>query len=113
MSPLSRLFTVGLLSSFALVLSASATPVAGGATISSHSLKSGGGGLFNSSLTVNSGGNSQASHNSFAGGSIRPHQFSFRVPPPVISETPEPSTYALFGTGLMMLGGAVRRKFRG
>jgi hypothetical protein len=96
-----------------LSVGAHATPIAGSGVVTAHSFSSFGGRVYNSSL---SGGASEQSHLSLiannSGINIAPHQFSLRVPPPHESETPEPSTLILFGSGLMMVGGAVRRKFR-
>jgi hypothetical protein len=99
----------------ALAMPAGATPIVGGTVGVSQSFKANVGGLFNSSLK--SHGASFGDHQIHgATGLIQtsgfaPHQFSLRVPPPVVSETPEPSTLALFGTGLLMLGGLVRKRF--
>jgi PEP-CTERM motif len=99
-----------------LSVGAYATPIAGAGVVAPHSFSSFGGKVYNSSL---SGEASEQSHlslitnNSGSGHvNIAPHQFSLRVPPPTDSQTPEPSTLILFGSGLMMVGGAVRRKFR-
>ncbi len=113
-----RLFTLMVNASLLLLLlavSANATPIVGGRIGVSQSFKTNAGGVFNSSLT----GRPLTSSNHGIGGTqgliqgngFAPHQFSERVPPPTASETPEPSTLALFGTGLLMLGGVVRRKF--
>lgn len=104
---------VGSLLLLLLAVPANATPIVGGSVVGSHSPLSNVGGLFNSSLGSNgvSGGSHQfygsVGHTGFA-----PHQFSLRVPPPTDSQTPEPSTLTLFGSGLIMIGGAVRRRFR-
>jgi len=96
-----------------LSVGACATPIAGAGAVAPHSFSSFGGRVFNSSL---SGGGSDQGHLTIttnnSGINIAPHQFSLRVPPPTDSQTPEPSTLILFGSGLMMVGGAVRRKFR-
>jgi hypothetical protein len=96
-----------------LSVGAYATPIAGAGAVAPHSFSSFGGRVYNSSL---SGGGSDQNHLTIttnnSGINIAPHQFSLRVPPPTDSQTPEPSTLILFGSGLMMVGGAVRRKFR-
>ncbi len=105
----------GLFLMLALAMPAGATPIVGGTIGVSQSFKANVGGLFNSSL--NGHGESYGDHESHgAPGLVQtsgfaPHQFSLRIPPPVVSETPEPSTLALFGTGLLMLGGLVRKRF--
>jgi len=105
----------GLFLVLVLAMPAVATPIVGGTIGVSQSFKANVGGLFNSSLK--SKGASYGDHEIHgAPGLIQtsgfaPHQFSLRVPPPVVSETPEPSTLALFGTGLLMLGGLVRKRF--
>lgn len=118
MENMSRFFTYAACSLFlvmSLAMSAGATPMVGGATGAPQLLGANVGGLFKSSLK--DAGASYSNHE-FHGASglvqasgFAPRQFSLRVPPPVTSETPEPSTLALFGTGLFMLGGVVRRKF--
>ncbi|MGH9511749.1 MAG: PEP-CTERM sorting domain-containing protein [Terriglobales bacterium] len=77
-----------------------ATPVFSRPTVALHSLSANVGDLFNSALNAHAVGNN--------GHEIASRQFSARVP---VAETPEPSTLALFGTGLLMVAGAVRRKF--
>ena len=111
MSRLSGSLVAGSLFLFSFAVSAGATPIAGGAIDVSHSFKSNVGGVFSSSLNADSVGNSNHEfHGSQGLGSgFGPHQFAERVPPPA-SETPEPSTLALFGTGLTMLAGAVRKR---
>jgi hypothetical protein len=107
-----------LAASFLLFLlmaaSASATPIVGGQFVTPSPLKDNVGGVFNSSLGGSEGGNT--SHQFYRSGGISqgtgigPHQFALRLPPPVESETPEPSTLTLFGTGMIMLAGAVRKR---
>ncbi len=120
MENMSRFFSYAACSLFLLIslaMSAGATPMVGGAIGASQSQSLGAnvGGLFNSSLK--GAGTSYSDHGLHGAPGLlqtsgfAPHQFSLRVPTPVASETPEPSTLALFGTGLIMLGGAVRRKF--
>jgi len=96
-----------------LSVGAYATPIAGAGVVAPHSFSSFGGRVYNSSL---SGGSSEQSHvtvpTNNSGVNIAPRQFSLAVPVTHESETPEPSTLILFGSGLMMVGGAVRRKFR-
>jgi hypothetical protein len=102
--------------SLTLSTTARATPIAGAGFAQSHAFHGNAGEVFNSSIA--SGGIQQhlslatASNSSLHFDGIAPHQFSLRVPPPNESETPEPSTLTLFGSGLMMVAGAARRKFR-
>ena len=106
-------FVTLLIAVACLSVGAYATPIAGAGAVAAHSFTSFGGRVYNSSL---SGGASDQGHLTIttnnSGINIAPHQFSLRVPPPTDSQTPEPSTLILFGSGLMMVGGAVRRKFR-
>jgi hypothetical protein len=101
--------------SMMLSTSAGATPIAGAGFVQSHAFHSNAGGVYNSSLA--DGGSQQhlslaTSNSGFHFAGIAPHQFSMRVPSPDQPETPEPSTLTLFGSGLMMVAGAARRKFR-
>jgi PEP-CTERM motif len=113
MSRLFGSFVAGSLFLFSFAVSAGATPIVGGAIGVSHSFKSNVGGVFSSSLNADSAGNNNHEFHGpqglGQGTGFGPHQFVERVPPPA-SETPEPSTLALFGTGLTMLAGAVRKR---
>ncbi len=99
----------------ALAMPAGATPIVGGTVGLSQSFKANVGGLFNSSLKSDGASNGDHQIPGATGliqtSGFAPHQFILRVPPPVVTETPEPSTLALFGTGLLMLGGLVRKRF--
>ncbi len=99
----------------AFLAPANATPISGGEMTLSSPLKISEHGVFSSSLNSTVQASNHRDNNSSGYAGMAPHQFALRVPtqpPPPVSETPEPSTFALFGTGLMMLGGVVRRKFR-
>ncbi len=78
-------------------------------------------GVYNSSLDGPGDGSGQGvlpdnnlgtSGNGFLLQGHSAHQFALRVPVPVVPEVPEPSTLTLFGSGLIIFGGAVRRRFR-
>jgi hypothetical protein len=111
------LLIIGFASLGLLLVPANATPISGGDLPLSAPLKISGASVYHSSLNTPIQTGNHELHTASGSGyaSIAPHQFALRVPtnpPPTVSETPEPSTFALFGTGLMMLGGVVRRKFR-
>ena len=92
-----------------LVGSASATTIFVQASPARGALNSQIADLYSSSFGGQQSGD-VAGNNFRLGLGSHPHNFAMAVP--VASETPEPSTLTLFGSGLIVVAGAFRRKFR-